>query len=163
MADIIVGKGKLDGKGAYANRRFSTGEKVLDWRLGQLSNDEYTSLPVGERKFVHSFWGRMYLFGIPSRYTNHSVNPNTRADFDHDCDFAIRDIEKGEMITTNASDEILFELTTFVESYEKQPISKFKRLKGGYRNATVSYSINGNKKLLHLRREKGNWCAFNTG
>ncbi len=157
MTSIVIGKGKIDNKGTYANRNFRTGEKVLEWRLKQLSQSEYNKLNTVERKFVHSFWGKMYLFGIPSRYTNHSSKPNTRADFELACDFALRDIKRGEMITTNATEEILFELTTFIEAYEKESISNFSKIKGGYRNATVSYKLDGKSKLLCLHREDGNW------
>lgn len=158
MSNIIVGKGKLGGKGVYANCNFRAGEKVLDWNLRKLSQEDYNKLTHEERKYVHSFWAEMYLFDIPSRFTNHSSKPNTRADFKLACDFALRDIEKGEMITTNATEEILFEVTTFVEVYENhQPINNFNKLNGGYRNVTVSYTVKGERKLLQLRRENGNW------
>ncbi len=157
MASILIGSGKIDSKGIYANHDFRIGEKVLEWRLKQLSQNEYNKLDTLERKFVHSFWGKMYLYDIPSRYTNHSSKPNTRADFELACDFALRDIKKGEMITTNATEEILFELTTYIEAHEKESISNFNKIQGGYRNATVSYAVDGKSKLLCLRREEGNW------
>lgn len=162
MADICIGDGKLDGKGVYAGRDFFVGEKVMNWRLKPLSQAEFDLLETTEQKYVHSFWGKMYLFGIPSRYTNHSSDPNTQADFKLACDFAIRDIKKGEMITTNATKEVLFELKTFVASYENESIGDFKKIKGGYRNATVSYKLNGNKKVLSLNRQEGNWRIVKT-
>ncbi len=72
------------------------------------------------------------------------------------CDYAVRPIKKGEMITTNATIEVHNEVETFVEAYEKFPISNFKWLKGGYRNATVSYTVNNKSKKMTLKRA-GNW------
>ena len=37
----------------------------------------------------------------PERYVNHSKNPNTHQT--HKCDVVLRDIKKGEMITTDAT------------------------------------------------------------
>lgn len=45
----------------------------------------------------------MHLYGEPERYVNQSDDPNTHPDIVRKCDVAIRDIAKGEMITTNAS------------------------------------------------------------
>ncbi len=71
---------------------------------------------------------------------------------------ARRDIKKGEPITTNATQEIRNELTTFLESYENaNSIQNLKWLKLGYRNARCSYSCQGKIKTLVLRRVDGNW------
>lgn len=157
MTDVVIGKGKLAGKGVYAARDFKKGELVKPWNLKELSQAEFNALPTSEHMFVHSFWGKMYLFPEPSRYTNHSANPTVVSDFDKMCDYAIRDIKKGEMITINATDEVKFELKTFVDSYENTKVSNFKREKGGYRNAVVSYSVGQKKKRLTLKRINGNW------
>jgi ketosteroid isomerase-like protein len=69
--------------------------------------------------FVHSFWGKMYLFPEPSRYTNHSAHPTVESNFERMSDYAIRPINKGESITVNATEEIKYELKTFLEAYEK--------------------------------------------
>lgn len=119
MSDVRIGEGKLAGKGVYAERDFEEGDIVNNWNLVRLSQEDFNQLPESEHKFVHSFWGNMYLFPEPSRYTNHSATPNTKADFVKQCDIALRSIKKGEMITTNATEEITFELQTFLEAYEK--------------------------------------------
>ncbi len=118
-SEVTIGKGKLAGKGLYATRNFKKGELVTTWNLKELTQAEFDSLAKGEHMFVHSFRGKMYLFPEPARYTNHSANPNTVADFNKMCDFAARLIKKGEMITTNATEEIKFELETFLQAYEK--------------------------------------------
>ncbi len=120
----MIGKGKLAGKGVYAARDFKGGELVQEWNLTELSQTDFDSLPKSEHMFVHSFWGNMYLFPEPSRYTNHSASPNTRSDFKKMCDFAARPIKKGEMITVNATDEVKYELKTFLEAYGKAANSR---------------------------------------
>jgi len=122
--DVYIGKGKLAGKGIYAARDYKQGELVKNWDLKELSQTEYDALPKNERMFVHSFWGKMYLFPEPSRYTNHSAHPTTESDFNKMCDYAVGPIKKGEMITVNASDEIKYELKTFLEAYEKAANSR---------------------------------------
>lgn len=157
-ADVYIEKGKLAGKGVYAARDFEVGEVVKYYHLKELTQSEFNELPDKEKMFVHSFWGKMYLFPEPSRYTNHSANPNTESDLKQMCDVAIKPIKKGEMITTNATKEIQKELETFVEAYEKtKKILDFKWLKGGYRNATISYSVHGQRKEYRLKRIDGNW------
>lgn len=163
MSDVYIGKGKLAEKGVYAARDFREGEVVKFYHLKQLTQSEFDELPESERMFTHSFWGKIYLFPEPSRYTNHSAKPNTRADLERMCDVALRPIKKGEMITTNATQEILSELRTFVESYEsKKKVTQFERLKGGYRNAVVRYSLSSGKRMtLILQRVAGNWQVMN--
>jgi len=119
MPDVIIGKGKLAGKGLYASRDFKEGELVKQWNLKELTQDDFDALPQNEQKFVHSFWGKMYLFPEPSRYTNHSANPTVQSDFKKMSDYAIRPIKKGEVITVNATEEVKYELKTFLEAYEK--------------------------------------------
>lgn len=157
--DVYIGKGKLAGKGVYAARDFKKGEIVKFYQLKKLTQSEFDALPKGEQMFVHSFWDEMYLFPEPSRYTNHSADPNTYPDFQRMCDIARRSIKKDEMITVNATQEVLHELKTYVDVHEKgKKISGFERLEGGYRNAVVRYSIgDGEEKTLTLKRVQGDW------
>lgn len=161
MKDVVIGKGKLVGKGVYAARDFKKGELVKLYNLKALTQAEFDLLPKNEQKYVHSFWGKMYLFAEPSRYVNHSANPNTRQDLKKMCDYALGPIRKGEMITTNSTREIQNELETFVEAYEKTKPTHFVWLKGGYRNAVIKYSLPSNKsKTLKLQRVRGNWTIL---
>lgn len=156
MVDVLIGGGKISGKGIYAARDFEKDELVMQWNLEKISQAEFSKLSKSEQMFVHSFWGKLYLFPEPARYTNHSAKPNTKADFEKMCDYALRPIKKGEIITTNATTEVHYEVKTFIEAYEKVPIANFKWLTGGYRNAVVAYEAGGKAKRLKLKRN-GNW------
>lgn len=160
MDDVYIGKGRLAGKGVYAARDFAPGETVKHYNLRELSQGEFDSLPGNDQMFVHSFWGKMYLFPEPSRYTNHSANPNTKSDLKNMCDYAAHPIKKDDMITTNATEEIRNELMTFVEALEQTAVRRFTWDKGGYRNAIVSYSLGDDHKTLNLQRIQGNWRAI---
>ena len=103
MNDLIIGKGKLAGKGVYANRDFEKGEVVINYDLKSLTEEEYKNLPKDEKKFTHKHWGQIYLYQEPDRYVNHSRNPNTHQDHKNKCDIASRNIKKGEMITCDAT------------------------------------------------------------
>lgn len=103
MADVLIGKGNLAGKGVYADRNFGEGEVVIQYHLKPLTKEEYEGLPESEKMFTHSHWGQIYLYGEPERYVNHSGSPNTYPDLRKQCDIAFRDIRKGEAITTDAT------------------------------------------------------------
>jgi SnoaL-like domain len=118
MDDVYIGEGHLAGRGVYANRAFAEGEVVLSYRLRRLSRQEYLALPETERLFVHSYWGERHLYPPPACYVNHADSPNTYQDFDEQCDIAVRRIEAGEFITTDAHKETDRELTTFLTAYQ---------------------------------------------
>jgi len=99
---VIVGKGNLVGKGIYANRNFKKGQVVIQYHLKPLTEKEYDDLPQKERMFVHKHKGQIYLYSEPERYVNHSNTPNTYQDLDKKQDVALKEIKKGEMLTTNA-------------------------------------------------------------
>jgi hypothetical protein len=118
MGDVYIGEGSLAGRGVYASRAFAQGEVVVSYRLRRLSRQEYLALPDAERLFVHSYWGERYLYPAPGCYVNHADSPNTYQDFDEQCDIALRHIEAGEFITTDAQKETDRELTTFLIAYQ---------------------------------------------
>lgn len=102
--NTFIGKGELEGKGVYANRNFKQGEIVVQYNLiGPLSEKEYNQLSEIEREYVHSHYGKLFLYMNPERYVNHSEKPNTYQDHVQKADIALRNIKKGEMITTNHS------------------------------------------------------------
>jgi len=108
VADVSIGQGNLAGKGAYANRDFKKGEIVIEYALKELSEAEFKNLPNAEKMFTHKHWNKIYLYAEPERYVNRSDNPNTYQDLKIKCDIALRDIKKGERITTNSNlDDIL--------------------------------------------------------
>ena len=156
MNDVVIGKSKLAGKGTYAGRDFKQGERVIRWMLKEIDQSQFDALPKDQQTFVHSFWGKMYRFPKPACYTNHSAHANTIANYEDMCDYATKPIKKGEMITTNATEEFKFEVKTFIEANEENVIVNFQWLKGGYRNAVVSYKVANKLKKLTLKRN-GNW------
>ena len=101
--DVIIGKGNLAGKGVYANRDFKKGEVVIKYNLKPLAEKEFENLPESEKMFTHTHWGTINLYSEPERYVNHSDNPNTYQDLINQCDIALRDIKKGEEITSDAT------------------------------------------------------------
>ena len=105
MEDVIIGKGNLARKGIYANRFFRKGEVVIQYSLQILTEDEFSKLPKNKQTFTHKRKGVIYLYLEPERYVNHSDDPNTMQDFTNGCDVASRDIQKGDMITTDSTKE----------------------------------------------------------
>ncbi len=154
--DIRVGPGKLTNRGIYANKNFKKGDLVGKWNLTKLSQEQFNRLPKSEQIFTHSFFGQIYLFAEPHRYTNHSSSPNSVSNFKEFCSYALRDIKKGEMITVNTTSEYKFEVRSFLEVNEYHALEEFNWMSGGYRNAEVEYKINGKIKRVKLKRA-GNW------
>jgi hypothetical protein len=103
MSDVIIGKGNLAGKGIYANRDFKKGEIVIKYNLRPLTKEEYKLLPRSEKIFTHKQNGIIHLYSEPERYVNHSIPPNTYQDFELNADVALKNIKKGELITTDAT------------------------------------------------------------
>lgn len=103
MKSVIIGKGNLTGKGVYANKDFEQGGVVIIYHLIPLTEKEYKNLPESEKQFTHIHRGKIYLYSKPERYVNHSKNPNTYQNLIDKCDVALRNIKKGEMITTDAT------------------------------------------------------------
>ena len=117
MSHVHLGEGSLDGRGIYASRSFEEGEIVVSYELRRLTREEYSALPEDQRLFVHSYWGERWLYPRPARYVNHADTPNTWQDFDRQCAIALRRIEAGELITTDARRETDRELETFLGAY----------------------------------------------
>lgn len=108
MADIVIKKSKISGKGVFASRNFLKGEIVLKWNPKLLDDDNFNKLPKRERIYVSYINGQHYLMQPPERYVNHSCEANT---FSKDgCDITARDITRGEEITSNyGKDDVLDE------------------------------------------------------
>ncbi|MEN9342086.1 MAG: hypothetical protein RIQ54_342 [Candidatus Parcubacteria bacterium] len=111
ISDVVIGKSKIgqfkNGKGVFANRDFKKGDVVIQYHLTPLTEEEWSGLSEGEKEFVHIHWGQRYLYLEPERYVNHSDEPNTYQELTKKQDIALRDINKGEEITTNAAkDEV---------------------------------------------------------
>lgn len=103
MNQVTIGKGNLAGKGVYANRDFKKGEVVIQYHLTLLTKEAYARLPKTEKMFTHKHGDTIHLYSEPERYVNHSKHPNTYQDLVKQCDIALQDIQKGEIITTDAT------------------------------------------------------------
>ena len=106
MDDVIIKKSKIGqfGKGVFANRDFKKGEIAVRYKnLKPLTEEEYQNLPESEKQFTHKHYGVIYLYPSPARYVNHSSKPNTVQNLKERYDVAVRDIKKGEEITTDAT------------------------------------------------------------
>jgi len=101
--DIMVKNSKIEGNGVFANRDFKKGEVVIKWNTDFVLPDEkIKQLPHDELKYVVPYKGKFILQQAPARYVNHSCDPNTHV-VDECSDVAIRDIKKGEEITSDYS------------------------------------------------------------
>ena len=101
--DIVIKVSKIHGTGAFANRNFKKGEIVIKYHLKPLTKQEFNNLSESEKHFTSFQDGKHWLFPSPERYVNHSCEPNTNPNLKERCDFALRDITKGEEITTDYS------------------------------------------------------------
>jgi hypothetical protein len=101
--DVTIKNGNLAGKGVYADRNFKKGEVVIQYHLKPLTKADFNKLPESEKIFVHTHLGQMYLYSEPERFVNHSLKPNTYQDLGKQQEVALRFINKGEMITTDAT------------------------------------------------------------
>ncbi len=100
--DIIVKQSSINGRGIFAARDFKKGEVVLPWQIVVLTKEQVDNLPESEKHYVDRYQDDGYLLHQePERYINHSCDPNTGVQ--GHSDVAIRDIAKGEEITTDYS------------------------------------------------------------
>ena len=106
--NIIVKKSKIEKLGIFAAKNFKKGEVVLKWKSKKtLTKEQVDKLSKAEKHYVSSYVSGEYLFQqAPERYVNHSCNPNTEVK--NNCDVAIKDIKKGEEITSDyAKDNLI--------------------------------------------------------
>ena len=96
--NIVVKKSKIQGKGVFADKYFKKGEIVLKWNPKIITQKESEKLPAKEKHYLEHQNGQYLLMQPPERYVNHSCDSNTRVK--NQCDVAIRNIKKGEEITS---------------------------------------------------------------
>ena len=102
MADVIVKNSKIQGKGVFAARNFRKGETIMRWDTSTvLIKQDALKIPLKERKYLVFTNGLFILAQAPEKYLNHSCIPNTM-EKTH-CDIALRNISKGEELTTDYS------------------------------------------------------------
>jgi len=101
--DVVVKKSKIHEKGVFANRAFKKGQIVMKWDTSKLlTKEEADNLPEKEKRYISPFKGKILLQQPPARYVNHSCDPNTKV-AGNSSDVAIKDIKKGEEITSDYS------------------------------------------------------------
>lgn len=109
---VVVKNSRIEGRGVFANCDFKKGEVVIKWNTDiVLTDEEVKNLPKNEKKYISPFRGKYLLQQPPARFVNHSCDPNTKV-VDDSSDMAIKNIKKGEEITSDysiffAPDEIM--------------------------------------------------------
>ena len=102
MGNVTIQKSKIQGKGVFAGRNFRKGETIMEWDTSVvLMKCDAIKIPMKQRKYLVASSGVYILAQSPEKYLNHSCTPNT-VEKDH-CDIALRNIHKGEELTTNYS------------------------------------------------------------
>jgi SET domain-containing protein len=99
--DILISDSKINGKGVFANRDFKKGEIILKWKPTKLKKSEISKFD--KRYILIDDKGQYYLMNPPERYINHSCSPNCYTEVDNQRDITLRNIKKGEEITTTYS------------------------------------------------------------
>lgn len=101
MKNVTVKTSKIHGRGVFADRDFKKGEVVIKYRLKLLTKGEFANLTEKDKHFTSFQNGKYWFFPSPERYVNHSCRPNTNPNLKNKSDFAVRNIKKGEEITTD--------------------------------------------------------------
>ncbi len=103
--NVIVKNSSIEGKGVFALRDFKKGEVVLHWNISHtLPKEKVDQMTDEEKKYISFLNDKYVVMQEPEKYVNHSCEPNTTAK--NFCDVAIKDIRKGEEITTNYTEEL---------------------------------------------------------
>ncbi|MBF0547673.1 MAG: SET domain-containing protein [Candidatus Riflebacteria bacterium] len=96
---IAVKASGIDKNGVFAARPIKRGEVVIKWCPKTLKDSEIAKVPASEKHYVCRSGKKHFLMQPPERFVNHSCEPNTRVE--NCCDVAIKDIAKGEEITSD--------------------------------------------------------------
>ncbi len=99
---VVIRESKIQGKGVFANINFKKVDVVMKWDASMiLTLKEARRIPKRYRKYLVFYKGKFIVSAPPEKYLNHSCSPNTKEG--NLCDIAIRNIRKGEEITTDYS------------------------------------------------------------
>lgn len=102
MANVSVQKSKIQGKGVFARRNFRKGQTIMKWDTSiVLIKSDALKVPLKQKKYLVASNGKYILAQAPEKFLNHSCMPNT-VEKNH-CDTALRNIRKGEELTTDYS------------------------------------------------------------
>ncbi len=100
---VVIKKSKFSGKGVFASRNFKKGQVVMIWNCSaKIKRDKINNLSKHDKDHLNYIGKEYYvIMKSPEKYVNHSCNPNTYVL--NQKDIAIRNIKKGEEITTDYS------------------------------------------------------------
>lgn len=108
MENVIIKKSKIHRKGVFAARNLKKGEIVLKWKGNKFfTKSEFNKLP--KKKLTHIVClkrNKYILMRSPEKYVNHSCNANTFPK--NRCDIVVKNIKKGEEITSNYLQDSVF-------------------------------------------------------
>ncbi len=100
--NVLVKKSKIQGKGVFAARDLKKGKIVMKWDTSiVLIKKDALKIPLNQRKYLVASGKTYILAQSPEKFLNHSCIPNLVAK--NHCDIAIRNIHKGEELTTDYS------------------------------------------------------------
>jgi hypothetical protein len=102
--DVFVKKSRIHGKGVFTSRDLKKGEVVLRWRPKILNKSDIKKLSATQKHYIYRVSkDKYFLMSPPEKYVNHSCDPNTKVK--NYSDVAIRNIKRGEEITSNYGKE----------------------------------------------------------
>ncbi|MBT3297370.1 SET domain-containing protein-lysine N-methyltransferase [archaeon] len=101
--NIIIKESHISGKGIFAGKDFKKGEVVMVWDFSyKIKRNEIKNLSLEDQNHLNYIGkGNYVIMKSPEKYVNHSCHTNTYVD--NEKDIALRDINKGEEITTDYS------------------------------------------------------------
>ena len=98
--NIVIKKSKINKKGVFAARDFKKDEIVLKWNPKILRKSEVEKLRGNQKHYLYKVSkNKIFLMQSPEKFVNHSCEANTRVK--NNCDVAVRNIKKGEEITSD--------------------------------------------------------------
>jgi SET domain-containing protein len=99
--DLVQRKSEISGKGLFALRDFSKGEKIYSYKKGRIVKvEDIEKLTKEESEHLDKIGGGQYEIILPPAcYINHSCEPNVMEE--GRTGYAIRDIKNGEELTVD--------------------------------------------------------------
>jgi hypothetical protein len=97
--NLIIKKSKIQGKGVFANKDFKKEEIVLRWSPQKITKEKADKLTIQQKHYLYKERNKYFLMQSPEKYVNRSCKANTKPK--NLCDVAMRNIKKGEEITSN--------------------------------------------------------------
>jgi SET domain-containing protein len=99
---VEIKSSKIQGKGVFAASNFKKGDVVMKWDASiMLTEKQAKKIAQKDRKYLVFYKSKYILAQPPEKYLNHSCTPNTKEG--KLCDIALRNIKKGEELTTDYS------------------------------------------------------------